>query len=277
MGILRTAPFYPVHTLHSLWTCYNHPNPMIADLFSRDYSGGAFVLFGLSHWIGLGLVVCCCLAMFWLRKRFSPAGRRRFRWSMLALIYLCEGSWQVWMLTTGQWTIQGMLPLWLCSATSWTMPFLLLLRSKTYYDWAYFMGIIGASMALLTPDLTIYGFPHFRFLEYFTLHGAIIVAVVYMTVVEGFRPYPRSLVRVFIIANLYWAFCALVNTQIGSNYLYTQGKLPTPSLLDVLGPHPWYLLSMEALGIVLCLLLYLPFAIRDWKNRKTAPAVPSAP
>lgn len=235
-------------------------------MFSRDYQGGAFVLFGTAHLLALMLVVLACLVVWALRKRFTEQGKRKFRWGLLAVIYICEGSWQVWMLVTDQWTIQGMLPLWLCSLTSWTMPLLLIWRNRFYYEWAYFMGSIGAAMALLTPDLTIYGFPHYRFIEFLTLHGVIIVAVVYMTVVEGFRPTWHSLVRVFIIANLYWLFCAVVNSLIGSNYLYTHGKLPTPSLLDVLGPHPWYLLWMEVIGIVFCLLLYLPFArAQAWK------------
>ena len=121
--------------------------------FARDYSGGAFVLFGPQHLIGLALVAAVCGLIFLFRKRFNAPQRSAARWGLLALIYLCEGSWQVWMLATGQWTIQGMLPLWLCSLTSWSMPLLLIWRSHRYYEWAYFMGIIGASMALLTPDL----------------------------------------------------------------------------------------------------------------------------
>ncbi len=233
----------------------------MGEFFARDYRGGAFVLFGAQHLTALALVVLACLAVWALRRRFTEQGKKIMRWGLLALIYTCEGSWQVWMLATGQWTVQGMLPLWLCSVTSWTMPLLLIWRNRYYYEWAYFMGSIGAAMALLTPDLTIYGFPHYRFIEFLTLHGAIIVAVVYMTVVEGFRPTWRSLLRVFGIANLYWLLCAIINPLIGSNYLYTRGKLPTPSLLDVLGPYPWYLVWMEVLGILLCLLLYLPFAL----------------
>ena len=230
------------------------------DLFARDYQGGAFVLFGPAHLIALLLVALACLLIWALRDRFSPRAQRITRWSLLALIYICEGSWQVWMWATGQWTVQGMLPLWLCSVTSWSMPLLLIWRNRYYFEWSYFMGTIGAAMALLTPDLTIYGFPHYRFIEFLTLHGAIIVAVVYMTAVEGFRPGKYALVRVFVAANLYWLFTAIINPILGSNYLYTQGKLPTPSLLDLLGPHPWYLLWMEVIGIVLCILLYLPFA-----------------
>lgn len=241
--------------------------PSVSILFARNYSGNPFVLFGTAHLIGLMLVVVVFMGIWLARKQFTPNVQRKTRWGLLALIYTCEGSWQLWMLFTGQWTIQGMLPLWLCSVTAWTMPVLLIVRSYRYYEWAYFIGILGATMALLTPDLANYGFPHYRFIEFFLLHGAIIVAIVYMTVVEQFRPRWRSLAPVILITNLYWLCCAGVNHVIGSNYLYTQGKLPTPSLLDVLGPYPWYLLSMEGLGILFCLLLYLPFAIKGLRSR----------
>jgi hypothetical integral membrane protein (TIGR02206 family) len=245
----------------------------MAQYFAKDYSGGAFILFGATHWIALGLVLALCLGTPLLRGKLSPNGQRAVRWTLLAIIYLSEGSWHAWKLYIADWSIRDMLPLWLCSLTSWTMPLLLVARSRRYYEWVYFMGLIGASQALLTPDLMNYGFPHFRFIEFFTVHGAIIVAVVYMAVVEGFRPSWRALPWVIGVTDLYWLFCGLVNTRLGTNYLYTQGKLPTPSLLDVLGPWPWYLLSMEALGILLCLLLYLPFAVMDWRRRRVKDAL----
>ncbi len=234
---------------------------MISDYFARDYTGGAFVLFGRDHLAVLALVAVVCVLIYLLREKWSTRGKLITRWILFGLIYMCEGSWQLWMWAIGSWTIQGMLPLWLCSVTSWSMPLLLIFRSQKYYNWAYFMGIIGAAMALLTPDLMQYGFPHYRFIEFFTLHGLLIVAILYMTFVEGFRPAWRSLPFTIGVTNIFWLFCAIINRLIGSNYLYTQGKLPTPSLLDYLGPHPWYLLSMEMIGILLCLLLYLPFGL----------------
>jgi hypothetical integral membrane protein (TIGR02206 family) len=236
---------------------------MISDFFTRDYSGGSFVLFGRDHLISLAIVAVICLAIYRFRHKWNKPSKTATRWGLLAIIYLCEGSWQIWMWAIGSWTIQGMLPLWLCSVTSWSMPLLLIWRNQKYFEWAYFMGLIGASMALLTPDLMQYGFPHFRFIEFFSLHGALIIAILYMNFVEGYRPHWKSLPWVIGIANIYWLFCSWVNSQIGSNYLYTQGKLPTPSLLDVLGPYPWYLLWMEVISILLCVLLYLPFAIKD--------------
>jgi len=48
-------------------------------------------------------------------------------------------------------------------------------------------------------------------------------------------------------------------------------KPPTASLLDLLPPWPWYILWMEAIGlVVMCLILYLPFAVKDWHVKARA-------
>jgi len=81
-------------------------------------------------------------------------------------------------------------------------------------------------------------------------------------VVEGMRPTWRSIVRVFVGTNLYMLLVYLIDVQIGANYLFLVSKPPTASVLDMLPPWPYYLLYMEAMGVVTFLLLYLPFAFR---------------
>jgi uncharacterized membrane protein YwaF len=39
------------------------------------------------------------------------------------------------------------------------------------------------------------------------------------------------------------------------------------SLLDLLPPWPIYILYMEAIGMITVLLLYSPFAIKDWQAK----------
>ena len=129
------------------------------------------------------------------------------------------------------------------------------------------LGIGGAIQALLTPDLGIYGFPHFRFFQTFLSHGLIVTSGIYMTVVEGFRPTWKSILRVTIWMNIYVVIVYFINIAIGSNYLMINYKPNTPSLLDLLPDWPLYVLYMEIIGFVTCLLLYLPFAIRDWRDK----------
>lgn len=144
---------------------------------------------------------------------------------------------------------------------------MLVKRSFRIYEFAYLLGIPGALQALLTPDLGLYDFPHFRYFQVFISHGLIVLAALYMTLVEGFRPVPKSLLRVLIFSNLYMLVITGLNLLIGSNYLFTAHKPETASLLDILPPWPWYLLIIELLGIVFVGLFYLPFAIQDARKR----------
>jgi hypothetical integral membrane protein (TIGR02206 family) len=96
----------------------------------------------------------------------------------------------------------------------------------------------------------------------------LVTAAVFMTMVEGFRPTWKSLLRVLVVMNLYMVAIFFFNQLIGSNYLYVAHKPVGPTLLDVLPAWPWYLLYIEAIGLGVCLLLYLPFAIQDWRGKK---------
>lgn len=132
------------------------------------------------------------------------------------------------------------------------------------------MGISGAIQALLTPNMGRYGFPHYLFFQFFISHGSIIIAAVYMSVVEGYRPYPRSFARVAIICIFYTLCVGFVNAMIGSNYLFIARKPETASALDLFPPWPWYIPVMVVGIAVSMLLLYLPFAWQDWKIQRLA-------
>jgi hypothetical integral membrane protein (TIGR02206 family) len=148
----------------------------------------------------------------------------------------------------------------------WTGAFMLVTKNYRIYEFMYFMGIAGAIQALATPDLGIYGFPHFRFFQTFLSHGLIVTSAIYMTVVEGQRPTWKSMIRVAIWMNVYALVVFFINNAIGSNYLMINRKPDLPSLLDLLPPWPVYILYMELIGVISMLLLYLPFVFKDWRE-----------
>ncbi len=241
--------------------------------FAKDFQGAPFELFGTAHLIALLVVLIVNVLVFLGRKRFSPRGKQVFRFGVAGLLVLNEVAWHLWNYSTGQWTIQTMLPFHLCSVLVWASAYMLVTRSYAIFEFAYFLGIAGAIQALLTPDAGMYGFPHFRFFQVIVSHGSIVTAAIYLTFVEGFRPYWSSLLRVMVWGNVYLVAIAVVNWLIGSNYLFIARKPNTASLIDVLGPWPWYILSMEVLALLLCLVLYLPFALRDRRHKAyTSPA-----
>jgi len=231
--------------------------------FTKDYLGAPFELFGTAHLVALACLVVVNILIIAKRRAFTEPHRRIFRYTLAATLVVVETSWHLWNYFTGQWTVQTMLPLHLCSALVWSSVYMLVTQSYAVYEFAYFLGLAGAVQALITPDAGIYGYPHFRFFQVILSHGSIFTAAIYMTFVEGYRPAWRSLRRVIVYGNLYALAVFGINLVLGSNYLFIMRPPDTPSLIDMLGPWPWYILSMEAIAVVLCLLLYLPYALRD--------------
>jgi hypothetical integral membrane protein (TIGR02206 family) len=134
----------------------------------------------------------------------------------------------------------------------------------------YFAGISSSVQALLTPDLGIYSFPHFRYIEFFTAHGGVLLACLFMIFVEKAEPSHLSLWTTFLILNIYGAGIFLLDKLVHANYLYIMKKPDVASLLDYLGTWPWYILSLEGVMIIIFYLLYVPFGLKVKMNGKAS-------
>ncbi|HXF84950.1 MAG TPA: TIGR02206 family membrane protein [Anaerolineales bacterium] len=234
--------------------------------FSADYQGPPFEHLGAAHLGALTFLVL--LNLFLIRfRQANESTKKTIRWTLALILWGNEIAWHVWNYAVGRWTIQTMLPLHLCSLLVWVGALMLVTKNYRIYEFMYLAGIGGGIQALATPDLGIYGFPHFRFFQTFTSHGLIVTSAIYMTVVEGLRPTWKSLLRVAMWLNLYMIPVYFINTAIGSNYLMINHKPDLPSLLDLFPEWPLYILYMEAVGVVTFFLLYLPFAIKDLREQ----------
>jgi hypothetical integral membrane protein (TIGR02206 family) len=237
----------------------------MGEYFAVDYSGPPFQFFGIGHLIALSLILIFCLSFLYLRNTLVEVQKKRFRWSLAIILFLNEIAWHAWASYWGIWNIQTMLPLHMCSVVVWLTIYMLLTKNYPIYEISYFLGIGGALQALLTPDITGYGFPHFRAFNSFLAHGLLVSVPIYMTVVEGFRPTLASFKRVFIWANIYIVPVFLLNLVLGSNYLFIAYKPDFPTLLDLLAPWPWYIIQLEVVGFLILFLLYIPFL---WIDRR---------
>ncbi|MEM8998191.1 MAG: hypothetical protein AAGF23_25640, partial [Acidobacteriota bacterium] len=79
----------------------------------------------------------------------------------------------------------------------------------------------------------------------------------------GLRPQPMSILRAFAVLNLYALSVTPVNVIFDANFLYLMAKPAQASLMDHLGPWPWYILALEVLAFLSFLVYYAPFAIYD--------------
>ena len=166
------------------------------------------------------------------------------------------------------WTARASLPLSLCdvalviaAAACWWP------RQPLLIELTWFWGLAGTLQAIATPDLTV-GFPHLEFFEYVVGHLGIVIAALYLVVGLGYRPRARAVPRVFAITVLYTGFVGIMDAVLNADYMFLASRPVHWSLLSVLGPWPWYILSAAGLALVLLFALDAPFRA----GRRTASA-----
>jgi hypothetical integral membrane protein (TIGR02206 family) len=245
----------------------------------------AFRQFGPSHWAALGATAAATAALVWWVRAPGRKGRgaiaaapplgfdeRRARIvgvALAALLLADEALAMGLAARAGPEALKRNLPLQLCDWVVIATAVALVGRRRLPYELAYFWGMAGTLQAVLTPDIAA-DFPDPGFLIFQVMHGGVIVSNLFLTFGLGFRPTLRSVPRAWLWANVYGAVAWIANLLLGTNYGYLRHKPDHASLLDWLGPWPYYLLSLEALSLPLFLLLYSPFALGERLRRRRA-------
>lgn len=224
------------------------------------------LLFSASHIVSLCVTIALLFFLFLFRNESWM--KMNGRWLIVLGLAGSEIWLNYWYFTTGMWDIRYTLPFQLCSISLYLCVWMLLTRQKLVFEVVYFLGVGGALQALLTPEL-FYDFPHFRFLHFFIAHISIIMAVFYMLWIEKFQVKFKSVWKAFAALNVIAFIVFFVNKLTGGNYMFLAEKPTNASLIDFLGPYPWYILTLEFVVLFIFLLLYAPFFFQEkMKSRK---------
>lgn len=148
------------------------------------------------------------------------------------------------------------LPLQLCDASLWATVAACLLLRPILVEFAYFAGIAGAGMALLTPDLWS-PWPTYPAVYFFVAHGGIVIANIILVYGEIAMLRKGALWRAFGILLAFAVAVGTFNAVFKTNYMYLCNKPKSATLLDSLGPWPVYLVAAFGLAFMLYALLWL--------------------
>ena len=149
------------------------------------------------------------------------------------------------------------LPLQLCDAAVWLSVLACLTAIPAVVEFAWFAGLAGAGMALLTPNL-ISPWPTYPAIYFFAAHGGIVISMAALVLGGGIKFRSSAVWRSFGLLLAYAGLIGLVDLASGSNFMFLLRKPEAASALDQMGPWPWYLPSAAAAGLMLFWLLWLP-------------------
>ncbi len=201
--------------------------------------------------------------LVWMGRRFDPDSRRIVARVLgtLLLLYVIASYTRTGWLGTLSW--RDSLPLHLCNWVMGACIITLFRPNALGFEIAYFWGMSGTLQAVITPDLHD-GFPSWKFIQFFWGHGGSLLAIVFMVAGLGLRPRKGSVMRAFIAINVYALTVAVLDEAFHWNYGYMCAPPTQRSLINHLGPWPWYILGMEAVAFASFLLLAAPW---KWMDR----------
>jgi hypothetical integral membrane protein (TIGR02206 family) len=213
----------------------------------------------VAYWTSVAIGVTACAALCVVARRRPGPWTLWAARALSVLLLAVAVAFIVTPIQDGTWTARKSLPLDLCDVAvfiaalaCWTP------RWQLPFELTYFWGLAGTLQAVSTPDLSA-RFPRLAFFEFVLGHLAIVIAAVYLVIGLGRRPRAGAVPRVFAITAGYTALVGLADWLLDANYMFLRAIPGHTSLLSVLGPWPWYLVSAAVLAIVLLIVLDAPF------------------
>lgn len=230
--------------------------------------GEPFTAFGTSHFTMLFLYAACVFLLLIFRKNIihNNSAFQRIRWILFTILIASESSYQIWTAIHGIWFKN--LPFHLCGVAGIIGAIALFTLHRKLIAIIFFIGLIPAFLAILTPEL-LYDFPNFRYFKFFFHHIAISVTSIFLAMTS--KPGTitmKSMLETYFYLVLYALFVGfIINPSLETNYLYLTETPTTSSPLDLFGEGMMYRIN---LGIIAFIIFYVQLvAFRFFKKESS--------
>ena len=224
-----------------------------------------FILFGNIHIITMLVILAVSILLPMIYKNKSEI-QKSVMTKMIAYIVIAHvviSPYKDLFLLENPYNWREVLPLHMCDLSEIFLAWFLLGGPKILYKCAFFWGIGGATMAIITPDISHHDLDYAFFM---IGHGMIVIGIMYATVALNNRPYAKDILTVSLItACVLLPITYTINLLLGepANFWYLMAKPAGASLMDAFPEPPYHLLVLTPLAIATFVIIYVPYFIKD--------------
>ena len=228
-------------------------------------SASPFVLFGNIHIVTMLSILAASVFIPLIYKNKSVA-QKSVMTKIIACIVIAHvviSPYKDLFILENPYNWREVLPFHMCDLSEIFLAWFLLGGPKILYKCAFFWGISGATMAIITPDISNHDLDYAFFM---IGHGMIVIGIMYATIALNNRPYAKDILTVsFITACILLPITYLINLILGepANFWYLMAKPAGASLMDAFPEPPFHLLVLTPLALAMFFLIYTPYFIKD--------------
>ena len=227
--------------------------------------GTPFELFGSVHLITIVVIIAVTVLLpkFYKNKSEDQKSVMSKIIATVIALHVIISPYKDLYILANPYDWRETIPLHMCDLSEIFLIWFLLGGPRILYLCAFFWGLAGASMAILTPDISHHDLDYIFFM---VGHGMILVGIMYATISLGNRPYAKDILKVSAItALILLPIVYVINLLLGepANFWYLMDRPAGASLMDQFPDPPLHLLYTTPIAIALFYLIYLPYFIKD--------------
>lgn len=216
-----------------------------------------FQLFGIHHLITVVIMLVVSIGILFLARKYPKV----IKGYLIITLIVMDVAYRLWGGFYQGLDLDVFFTLHLSSAAVFLTIITLIRYGQFLFDVLIYWAFLAVPQAIITPGIIRYGFPHLRFFHILWIHFMVITAVFYMILIEKHEPSKISLKRALIVTHIYGGFVFIVNLIFDTNYMFIGRKTSAATLIDFLGPWPYYILVLDAI-------LITTFVVLNWIMKK---------
>lgn len=218
-------------------------------------------LLSASHIVTVLLCITAIIAVPKCFKHSSDKNKKYLSFLIIFLLLINQGmDFYREGIVSERW--QDGLPLHLCDFSTIAIILYFLTAKRDFFVFAFFFGIAGGGMSILTPD-TVYGFPYIGYIQSQIGHTMILMGVTYAMIIDKQRPYLIDVPKALFYASVLLLFTYFMNYILGTNYWFLAEKPIGDNITSFMRPEPFHIIDLYIAAIVICYAIYLPYYLRD--------------
>ena len=227
-----------------------------------SFTNESFEAYTMEHFLPVILAILLAWGSIRVANKKLTESQKTILGTVLALVpFVCVIGRMTYLLMIGSFDPSLDLPFFMCRFMALILPFVFYTRNRFMLGILYFWVLAGTINAIITPDL-LFNFGHWEYNLYWVYHLMLIVTIIYGVFVYKFEIKWRDYWNAVLGTIVFTVFSMGVNFLLKANYNYLSEKPEVASILDYMGPWPWYIAVVYFLMFLLFLLAFLPYLLK---------------
>ena len=223
-----------------------------------------FILFGSQHISALSTVIAASVVTpIVLRTSSSIEFKKSVSMVLAILLILHELIKPFYRYYLFGHELLLVFPIHICHLAAISMGLFLILKKEFLFEIAYFWGLSGNLLAMVTPDMK-YGFPNLEFTMFYFGHGLLLFSILFACVCLRTNLRWSSILRVFIatiliLPAMYGLNIALESYQPDVNYWYLMITPGPDTILSLFPEPPWHIPYVAVTALLIFIISFIPY------------------